>query len=378
MAILKKTSCTVLLTVILWGCGSGVSEPSPADNTKDRQAILLHLADNIVIPSYESFRDALGVMTARADEFTAVPDLTTLSLLRQSWADAYLKWQTVELFEFGPADRYTVRNFFNIYPADLNGIVTNMNDPSANLDVPASYARQGFPALDYLLNGVADDDQGIINAYTSDVDAGKRMAYLNRIIDRMNALLSNVITEWSGAYKEAFANNTGLDIGSSMGIIVNSYVLYYERYIRSGKIGIPSGAAIGSTGIPYPEKVEAYYKRDISRDLARIAHQAAADFFNGIDVKTGTKGPSFQSYLDALGAKDASTNTLLSQIINAQFDAITAELNNLSPDLYHQIQTDNSAMADTYSAMQKLVRMLKVDMTSAMSITITYTDNDGD
>jgi hypothetical protein len=35
-------------------------------------------------------------------------------------------------------------------------------------------------------------------------------------------------------------------------------------------------------------------------------------------------------------------------------------------------------MADTYAAMQKLVRMLKVDMTSAMSITITYTDNDGD
>ena len=35
-------------------------------------------------------------------------------------------------------------------------------------------------------------------------------------------------------------------------------------------------------------------------------------------------------------------------------------------------------MIDTYNELQKAVRMLKVDMTSAMSITITYTDNDGD
>jgi hypothetical protein len=35
-------------------------------------------------------------------------------------------------------------------------------------------------------------------------------------------------------------------------------------------------------------------------------------------------------------------------------------------------------MVDVYTEMQKLVRMLKVDMTSALSVTITYTDNDGD
>ena len=65
-------------------------------------------------------------------------------------------------------------------------------------------------------------------------------------------------------------------------------------------------------------------------------------------------------------------------MINEQFDVISAELNQLSPDFVAQIETDNQAMADTYAAMQNLVLMLKVDMTSPMSITITYTDNDGD
>jgi hypothetical protein len=50
----------------------------------------------------------------------------------------------------------------------------------------------------------------------------------------------------------------------------------------------------------------------------------------------------------------------------------------LSSDLRQQVQTNNQLMIDTYTEMQKIIRMLKVDMTSAMSITITYTDNDGD
>jgi hypothetical protein len=194
----------------------------------------------------------------------------------------------------------------------------------------------------------------------------------------MRSLLTDVISAWNSSSKDTFINSTGLDIGSSTGLVVNAYVLNYERFIRSGKIGIPSGAAVGSSGTPYPERIEAFYKKDISRDLAKTAHQASLDFFNGKNVLTGAQGPSLKSYLDALGAKDPSTNTLLSEIIKDQFDVISSELTGLSPNLYEQIQLQNDKMTATYAAMQKLVRLLKVDMTSAMSVTITYTDNDGD
>ena len=360
------------------GCDDRNREPSPADNTKDRAVILSHWADNIIIPSYAEFQQVFDVMAEKTQAFTSSPDESSLIALRDAWVDAYLGWQKVELFEFGPADRYTLRNFFNIYPADVAGIISNMNDPSANLDVPAAYPRQGFPALDYLLNGLGPDDRAILAAYTTDAEAGQRLDYLNRIVTRMNTLLTNVVNEWNGSYRDTFANKTGLDIGSSTGLVVNAYVLYYERYIRSGKIGIPSGAAIGSTGEAHPERVEAFYKRDISGPLAKNAHAAAMGFFNGVDASTGTAGPSFKSYLDALGARDDSSETLLSDLINDQFDVISVELDQLSSDYYQQIQTANDQMVDTYAEMQKLVRMLKVDMTSAMSVTITYTDNDGD
>jgi predicted lipoprotein len=372
------TSLCVGSVLLFSGCGGNGSEPSPADNSKDRKQILTHWVDEIIIPSYNNFQQKFHGLHEKAQIFTNSPDVNSLAVLRSTWAEAYTEWQKTELFEFGPADKYTLRNFFNIYPADVNGILMNINDPDINLGLPASYARQGFPAIDYLINGAGTDDAAIVNFYTADGEGEKRKAYLNRIINRMNTLLTNVITEWNGAYAESFVNNTGLDIGSSTGLVVNAYILHYERFIRSGKFGIPSGAGVGGSGTPHPENIEAYYHPEISKALATTAQQAAANFFNGKKLTSDSEGPSFKSYLDALGAKDAVTGKLLSDIINEQFAAIDEELQQLTPNLHDQVVTENQRMVDVYTEMQKLVRMLKVDMTSALSVTITYTDNDGD
>lgn len=374
----SKNILTFILVIVLSSCG-GSDEPTPADDdSKDREAILIHWSDNIIKPSYANVSSKLDVMVSKADAFTASPDNSSLLEFRSAWLNAYTEWQKVELFEFGPADRYTLRNFFNIYPTDVAGITANINDPSVNLDLPASYARQGFPALDYLINGTGIDDAAILEYYTTDADASKHTAYIDKLTSRMATLLSHVVAEWNGAYRDTFVASTGLDIGSSMGAVVNAYALYYERYIRSGKIGIPAGIVGTMVGTPYPEKVEAYYKRDISKSLVKTAHQAVVDFFNGKSVNGGTEGPSLKSYLDGLGAEDASSGTLLSTIINNQFSIISDKVDQLSGDFYNQIQTNNQAMVDVYTNMQTEVRYLKVDMTSAMSITITYTDNDGD
>lgn len=375
---LTKTFSAGLFILGVFGCSSNGGDPVPVDNSKDREIILTHWVDNIIIPSYGEFKTKMDLMLDKGNVFTTSPSTTSLVEFRSAWVNAYTGWQKVELFEFGPADKYTLRNFFNIYPADVAGIATNISDPAANLDLPNAYARQGFPALDYLLNGVGDNDADILAYYTTDPDASKRIDYIKRICTRMNTLLANVVAEWNGDYRSTFISKTGLDIGSSMGLVVNAYVLYYERFVRTGKFGIPSGAAVASAGVPNPDKLEAFYKKDISLTLAENANNAAKDFFNGVAVSTGAEGPSFSSYLDALGAKDTGTGTMLSAIIDDQFDVVSAKLDLLSPNLYEQIQTNNQAMINVYTEMQKMVRILKVDMTSAMSVTITYTDNDGD
>jgi predicted lipoprotein len=377
-----KTSiyCLLLFCVsaFMSGCGGDDREASTEDNAKDRQEILAHWADNIIKPGYANFKSKLDAMSIKAEIFTAGPTTETLTGFRQSWKETYIEWQKVELFEFGPADKYTMRNFFNIYPTDIAGISASINDPAISLDVPSSYARQGFPALDYLLNGTGNTEAEVLAYFTHATEGTKRLAYVTKLVSRMNTILTNVVTEWNGSYRDTFIAKTGLDIGSSMGLVVNAYVLNYERYIRSGKFGIPAGALVAGGGTVQPEKVEAYYQSDISLSLAQTANQASRDFFNGKNPLTGEEGPSFKTYLNALEAKDASTGTLLSSLIDSQFALAQTEMGQLSEDFALEAQSNTQGMLDVFNAMQGVVRMLKVDMTSAMSITITYTDNDGD
>ena len=293
--------------------------------------MLTHIADNIILPSYANFKTKFDAMLAKSDAFAAKPDKASLANFRQAWVDAYTEWQKVELFDVGPAEQYTLRNFFNIYPANIAGIEEYIAAGSGTFDVPASYPKQGFPALDYLINGLATTDDAIVARYTTAADAAKRIAYLKRLTTQMNAQFNTVYSAWTTGYRDTFITCTALNAGCSTSKLVNGYVLNYERYIRSGKFGIPSGAM--TNGTVAPDKVEAYYKKDISLMLAKTAHQASVDFFNGKSVKTGQEGPGLKTYLNALGAKDSSTGTSLTDIINKQFEPLPSSLATLKPNV---------------------------------------------
>lgn len=380
----KTTTTLCLCTLVLWNCVKKKDsedlltpdKPDTGEKVVTRQAILENVADNIIIPSYAHFRLKLDTLQAKSIAFTSDPDSSSLVAFRQAWINAYIEWQNVELFDVGPANDYTMRFYYNIYPANTTGIEENIVSGATNLGTAVANAKQGFPALDYLINGLGTDAE-TIDHYKTASDAAKRIAYVKLIIEKMVAMAATVHNEWTNGYRNKFVSNTSTDAGSSMSALVNGYILNYERYVRSGKFGIPSGIMVGD-GTIHPEKVEAYYKKDISLILAKAAHQASINLFNGKNATTGAEGASFKSYLNQLGAKDSKTGSALSDILNTQFSETNNKLNVLPNNLYEVANTNNQAMIDVYNAMQSAVRMLKVDMTSAMSISITYTDTDGD
>ena len=128
------------------------------------------------------------------------------------------------------------------------------------------------------------------------------------------------------------------------------------------------------SGVAAPEKIEAYYyKSTLPLEMAKTAHATVQYAFNG-----HVGGPSLKTYLNALGAKDSRTGQPLSQILNDHLAVSYTQLAALGPDLFTTIQTRRTDAVHSYDEMQKAVRLIKVDMTSAMSISVTYVDNDGD
>lgn len=363
----------LLSAVVIVACSKNDSSDKPSDGF-DRKALLTHVADNIIIPAYSNFQTVFSEMKTAAGAFTASPDAAKLATLRAKWRAAYVAWQGVELFNFGPADNVLLRNYFNIYPTDVTLLRNHISTGSYDLEVITNNKVQGLPALDYLLNGAGSSDAEILANFSTGSDASKWKKYLTDVVNIMSAKLDKVVSDWKGSYRQQFVSNDGTGAGSPLSLMVNEYIMNFERFLRSGKFAIPAGVM---SGTPAPEKVEAFYSKDLGMDLAKAALRASRDFYLGKSFNGSTTGPGLQSYLQALGKNNANVATLATNIEN-QFGVLDAKMTALGNSVYGAIAGNRPAVLALYDEFQKQVRYLKVDMISAMGITISYTDADGD
>ncbi len=154
---MKKIAIVLLTVFALWSCtNDGPSGPSADDF--DREAILINWADNIIIPSFTAFSGSTDQLQSDASAFAEAPTLQNLETLRNSWQSDYLAFQHVSMFEMGKAMELRFRDNLNIYPTDANEIESNIMEGNYNLELPSLNNSQGFPALDYMLNGLGEND----------------------------------------------------------------------------------------------------------------------------------------------------------------------------------------------------------------------------
>lgn len=359
----------ILLTSILWSCTddeSGV--PGGEDNSFDRREMLIHWADNIIIPAYRHYHHTLLTLNAEIDSFGTVPDTASLQQVRAGWEAAYIAWQQVSLFEIGRAERLSMRSFTNTYPADPQKIENATAEENATLSLPSTRTQQGFPAIDYLINN--GTDEGIVKQYT---ESTLRQKYLTTLAEKLLGMATEVLNDWEGTYRDTFVSNAGSDAGNSVNKLANDFLFYYEKNLRAGKVGIPAGRFSNNT---LPNQVESLYRPQLSKTLLLTALTAVSDFFNGVPFGEGSEGIGFDDYINYLETTDADGS--LSTMINQQFGSAKTALGMLRDNLKLQIETDNTKMLELYDELQKNVILIKTDMFSKLSIRVDFTDADGD
>ncbi|RBW56647.1 peptidase M75 superfamily protein [Tenacibaculum sp. E3R01] len=367
---MKKGLFILVLTMLGVACSSSSDNPdNKTDDTFDRSKILTNVADNIIIPSFKEFKNKVVDLKTKSSAFTNSPTQSTLDNLRTSWYNAYKSWQYVAMFNIGKAEELEFVNFINIYPVSKADIESNITNGGYDFTHPNNHDAQGFPALDFLLHGTGVNDTEILEKYTTNSKAANYKKYVTDVVQKINETAVAVVNDWEGTYREKFVTSTGNTATSSLNKFVNDYIFYYEKRLRAVKIGIPAGN-FSSTVLP--EKVEAFYKKTISKELALESLFAVKALFNGTYFKSSTEGSSFKAYLNALNKNDLATK------INAQFDAAKAQINTLNSNFNQQIADDNTKMTKAYDELQKAVVLLKVDMLQAFNVNVDYVDADGD
>ncbi|MGO2358259.1 MAG: imelysin family protein [Mesonia sp.] len=364
----------ISLSLLALSCSEDDTKSEVGEDSFDRKAMLIHWADDIIIPAYTQFSNSAETLYASAESFTDTPNEERLEQLRQDYKNAYLDFQAVSMFEIGPAETLGFRGYINTYPTNttaITGVVEASETP--NLTLPSSRNAQGFPALDYFLYGLGEDNTSILENYTSSTYANAYKNYLKITSQRIMDLSVAVQEDWNTFYRDDFVNNTSSSATGSVDMLANDFIIYYEKYIRSGKVGIPAGVFSGNKE---PQTLESYYQPTFSKDLLEKALASSKDFFMGKSFQQEESGPSFKSYLDYLNSIKEGED--LSTLILDQYADSESKIVELQDNLLLEVENNNAKMLTAYDSMQKNVILLKIDMLQALSISVDYIDTDGD
>ena len=375
---MKKINYTLIALFSIFliiACSGDSDEDQDSIPEFDRSTILKNYVENIIIPRYNDFKVEIEGLKVSINDFTQTPNTSNLQKLHDSWLESYKKWQHIEMFNIGKAEELMYLQKMNAYPADNSRIEANVSSSKTDLTSANDFTSQGFPAIDYMIHGVATDFVSVSNIYANDSKYGD---YLKVLVDVMIQNTGDIIQDWSST-KDSFIQSSGNSNTSSLNMVTNDFVYYFEKGLRANKIGIPAGRYSGGDALP--SKVEAYYSsknsfQDVSKILAMEAVVASENFFTG-KSSTGAMGASLKTYLDYIHASDVNKENL-SPLIISNFQEAKQAVNQLDANFINQINNDQLKMMNAFNKLQAIVVNLKTNMLSLLSIQVDYTDADGD
>ena len=370
-----KIITIAILSIFVISCSSSSDDEQSTIPEFDRSAVLTNYADNIIIPRLNNFKSSVDYLNESVNAFVNSPDLTTYTELHNSWVEAYINWQYVEMFNIGKAEEIMFLNKLNTYPVNEGRIKENINNEKTDISNPNDWSCQGFPGLDYMIHGIANSENEIINQYSQNPLNGK---YLKVIIGELNSNTDIVLNDWS-TYRNTFVNSFENTATSAFNMLTNDFVYYFEKGLRTNKIGIPAGVFSNN---PLSNKVEAYYSskngiEDVSRDLIENALNAVDLLFQGKSSAQSNVGPSFKTYLDFINANNVSGDDIGSLVVS-KIQTAKQKILDLDKNLITQVENNNSKMLAAFDALQTIVVNLKTDMLSLFNVAVDYTDADGD
>jgi len=345
--------------------------PDEADDNVEYSDFFENVADNMIVPRYAQFQSDLSALEVSLNTFDA-SDVSSLISLQEQFKAVYLSWQSVSIFEFGPAAEYSalLRANCNSFPANISIIEENIEVGDYNLDFPSNYETKGLPAFDYLLFHTNNNDLLV------ELSESSRIAYLQDCLEDMQARVDKVVNAWD-SYRAVFVGSEGNDQNSSLSLLFNQFLYDFER-IKREKLALPAGFA-SNYGIPLDADtsvVEARFSK-MSFQLMDANLASLENIYLGVG-NDGLDGVGIFEKLKEYNAQSTVVDGDLAIAIQEQFVICRAAISQFTNDLAFEVAHNISELQETSNQFQKMVPMIKNDMRSYLSVTVTLTDADGD
>lgn len=360
---------TLLALFTLFACGKDDDkDDTPVDNF-NRKELFTSLGDKVILPTFLDFVSATDSLFQKAQALQNQVDPTTLYEIQVAWLKAKEASKRIEQLKFGPLNdtkMYSLVDKWATNDGFIEGFISG-TDPITNSFIEGKGATsKGLPAIEYLIFNI-DNPSATLSALTND---SRRVDYVVACCENLNQKALEIASFWSPLgdnYVAQYATNTGGGLDGSLSQTVNQMSSHIE-FLTVTKVGKPLGKEL-NTSIRVTQ-LEAY--RSNSSKEALIANiDIFKSLFTGTENNTG-----FDDYLDYLGAM--KSGKLLSTAILEQTDLVQANLANMTGSLREELISSPQNVEELYQNLKALLVLVKTDMTSALSVTLTFSDNDGD
>ncbi len=339
-----------------------ISSCEKKESEYDRGPLLQNIGNNVIAPAYKLSHDRATSLKDAVVSFNDAPDIAKLQTLKVAFNSAYTAWQGIETYDFGAAESQSYS--LNTFPCDTNKIAANIVSGTYTLGAAGNLAAKGFAAIDFLL--YSKDESATVNFFTTNSNARK---YLLDVTTDISSNITTAYDAWTNGGSAGFIAATALDAGSSISILNNAWAQATER-TRRERVGNALGyIGLISSGNLYPDKLEGLYANN-AKELLIANLEANKNLF------TGGSGIGFDDYPKVKEA--LYQERPLNEEITNQFDKAIAASQAISGDFKSALINEKPKMETLFLELKKLTVLIKVDMASAIGVTINYTDNDGD
>ncbi|NQZ08292.1 MAG: imelysin family protein [Algicola sp.] len=415
IGLFKQSMIAIVVLAVVQGCGEGGSSSVGTDYGQaadsgsggvdyDHTQLLANLADNIILPTYQSFQTNTVAQTVSLNAYCDAlaagdADLPTQQQSAQNhWKTLSAVWQQAEMMQIGPlsANQHALRNTIYSWPVvsacgvDQDVVYFqqgNINGTQYQISQRTD-TRRGIDALEHLLfsqnlNHSCNGNVGPLGDWNIRTDMERMIARCDFAIvvaDDINQNATTLVNAWSGdsgyAAKLKSAGENGSDFETSLQGVnaISDAMFYLDSVTKDGKLGKPLGKKDNScANAVCPSDVEsALSAQSVEHIVANVVGFSKLFYGSQSGLADG-EGVGFDDYLIAVGDEQTAlriTQGLLEmQQLADQLQMPLAEL----------LVTDAAQVEALYARIKVVTDEMKTSFITSLALDLPQTsagDND--
>lgn len=370
----------LLIIVIMVGIGAKFALPFTATNAQtdnpadqNQRWAILHTTYNQSMASLnDDFVAQIIELNTEITEFDQDPTNTTLETLQNTWVETIITWERLSMLGVGRVMFFYGR--INSAPdiEKIDGYLASDTELTSDFASGIGSNARGLGSMEYFIFPEDGDNDAVLNRLSENE---RQMQYVISLGVDLQANAEEIHDGWQKMAEtfgeEPTAAQITLDLTEmALREIVNDVIGSLEnipRYQLGRVLGETSG------GEPRPDLVSAWRSNTtLTQVVANL--EGFRVIFTG-DTAEGD-GFSFADYLDELDAEFEGEPLAL--VINNQIDTTIEALNAIDQPLEIAVIENPELVNNAIDELTTLLRLFKADALSEMSISATFSDNDGD